>query len=304
MSSKIDVLGYFIIDALLPEIFSVLLSLKDICRFDTALCNKKKRLLFLDCIRSESCIWLGDKDRDFNSTMISWLNTRSIKIRRLKCTRISNTIAMKVGHIGSTLHWLSLKDRNMIDESLCKIIDGCPNLQSVELNECRNITDESIIRLIETCPHLNSLDLTCCYKTTDLSVVSLAYRCPDLYSLNLDRCNNITDSSIIELADKCANLNTLNLSRLYVTDVSIIRIAEKCPHLHCLDVSNCFNITDTSMIRLAAGCPHLERLNLSNCNGITMSTIKLKELFPNTKSFNYQNYIPLPFPITIYPPNY
>jgi hypothetical protein len=304
MSSNLDILGYFMPDAILPLIFSELLSLQDICRFDRALCNKKKRLLFLDCIRSESCIWLGDKDRDFNSNMISWLNSRSIKIRRLKCNRISNTIAVKVGHIGSSLHWLSIKDRNMTDENLGKIIDGCPNLQSVELYECRNITDDSIIRLIEMCPHLNSLDLTCCYKTTDLSVVSLAEQCPDLYSLNLDRCNNVTDSSITELAEKCSNLNTLNLSRLYVTDISITRLAENCPHLHCLDVSNCYNITDSSMLILAEKCHHLQRLNLSNCTGITMSMTKLKELFPNTKSFNYQNYVPLPSPITIYPPNY
>lgn len=112
MSSKADVLGYFVPTALLSQIFSTLLSLEDICRFDSAICNKIKRLLYLECIQSASCICVGEKDQDLSSNAISWLRYRSIKIRHLKCSRINDDIAIKIGAFGSCLRLLSIRYEN------------------------------------------------------------------------------------------------------------------------------------------------------------------------------------------------
>jgi hypothetical protein len=95
MSLPIDVLGYFLPNALLSKIFSELLILEDICQLDSAISNKKKRPVFLECVKSEYCIWIEDTNQDFSSHGISWLKNRSIKLRHLTCGRITDDIALQ-----------------------------------------------------------------------------------------------------------------------------------------------------------------------------------------------------------------
>lgn len=113
MSIESDVLGHFVPNTILCQIFSQFLSLKDVCRFDTAMRNKYRRLIFLECISSEFCIWLGDKDRDLGSRAIFWLKNRSVKVRHLKCSQITDDIAEVISGFGSCLHWLSIYDGMM-----------------------------------------------------------------------------------------------------------------------------------------------------------------------------------------------
>jgi hypothetical protein len=248
-----NILGYFVPNEILSGMFTELLSLDDICRLDTAMCNKKRRPLFLEIVGS--CVWQGDKNRELSSFAISWLYNRSIKIRHLKFKRSETDIAMKVSRFGSSLHQLSISDPNIVDESIIEIVANCLNLQSIELLDC-SITDKSIIRLAECCP--------------------------DLHSIFVSFCANITDTSIIRLAEKCTKLQILDLSGcINITDASIVKLAERCPMLHSLDLSLCPHVTDAGIIRLSEGCPKIKRLRLYRCRGTTMRRITLEELFPH-----------------------
>jgi hypothetical protein len=220
ISLKADILGYFMPNAILSQIFSELLSLEDVSRFDLAICNKKKRFLFLQYLRSESCIFRGDKVNNFPSEAISWLKIRSIKIRHLKCFRINYDIAVNIGSFGSSLHWLSLDDKGTTDEIFIEIVEGCSNLRSLELLGCRNITDKSIIRVAENCPNLHSLVLWGNDNITDRSIIRLAEGC-SLQTLALSWCRKITIIGIEKLAEEC-NFHGLNLSRCNkFTDIGI-----------------------------------------------------------------------------------
>jgi hypothetical protein len=66
------------------------LSLEETCQFDSAICNRDKRRDFLDCLKSESCIFQGSRNQEFCSDGISWLKNRSINIRQLKCHRLTD----------------------------------------------------------------------------------------------------------------------------------------------------------------------------------------------------------------------
>jgi hypothetical protein len=44
--AKLNVFRYFVSDSIFSQIFAELLSLKDICRFDSAICNKQKNQYF------------------------------------------------------------------------------------------------------------------------------------------------------------------------------------------------------------------------------------------------------------------
>jgi hypothetical protein len=151
MSYESDVLGCFVPNAQLSLIFSDYLSVVDIPRFDTAICNRSRRPQFLQIIRSESCVWLGNKERNFNCNAIIWLYNRSIKIRHLKCGGITNDTALMIGRFGGCVHWLLIYGSMINNISMMKIIKGCPNLRSFNLSECKEITDLSIVALSEEC---------------------------------------------------------------------------------------------------------------------------------------------------------
>jgi hypothetical protein len=116
MTSESEILDYFLPSVLHIKIFSQFLSLKDISQFDVAICNKIRRLLFLEIVGSESCIWLGHKTQNLDCDAISWLKTRSIKVRHLMCNRFTYNTAIKINEFGSCLHWLRIKDENLVDK--------------------------------------------------------------------------------------------------------------------------------------------------------------------------------------------
>jgi hypothetical protein len=97
----VNVLGQFMPDTILLELFSKFLSLANISQFDVAICNIKRRIPYLELIGSESYIILADEDRDFDSAAIFWLKTRLIKIRHLKCSCITDDLGIEISSFGS-----------------------------------------------------------------------------------------------------------------------------------------------------------------------------------------------------------
>jgi hypothetical protein len=202
MSFESDVLGQFVPNVILSQIFSQLLSFEDISRFDIAMCNNTRRPLFLECIGSDSCIQLGDKVCNFSchamrsrkiiNPRISWLLIRSMKTRHLRCNRVTYNIAEKIGEFGDFLQWLTIDHARMVDKSIIEIVEYSPHLQHLDLNGCREITDYGIIQIAENCPNLRSLNLLG-YSAfiSDYSVTKIAEGCPYLEM-------NISDTSIIK----------------------------------------------------------------------------------------------------------
>jgi hypothetical protein len=244
MSLPIDVLDYFLPNAILSKIFSESLVLEDICRLDSAISNKKKRSVFLECLKCKYCFWIGDTNQDFSSQATFWLKKRSIKLRHLTCGRITNDIAMNIGSFGSSLHWLSVTNMTY-DKDQIRISKGF---------EGGNISDLGMVRLANGCPNLHTLQLVGCHDITDIGVMTVTEKCPNLHTLNLDDCYNITNMSIVRVAESYPNLISINLSQLYfVTDISLIRLAENCPMLCSLFLLNCDGITDLGIIKVAEG---------------------------------------------------
>lgn len=145
MSLESEVLGHALPDAILSLIISQFLSLEDISVFDIAICNKNRRLSFLECVKSESCIWPGNKQRDFSCfampsceciihPRLSWLLSRCMKIRHLLCNGVTHDIAARISEFGNSLHWVSIEDSRMADMSVIKIVRGCPNLMHLYIH--------------------------------------------------------------------------------------------------------------------------------------------------------------------------
>lgn len=279
MSLKLeDLLGYFIPTIILSQIFSGLLSLEDVCRFDSAICNKGRRVQFLDIVGSESCIFHGDIDQDYSSHAISWLLIRSLKIRHLKCSKMTDDMAVKIADFGSCLQWISLDDkktnRDITDKGIDSIVQGCPYLQTLSIARCINITDESVINISKAYPKLHGLDLSFCRNVTDISIIRLTFDCPELRYLDISECK-ITDLALI-------NIRALHLKSIYLIGCTGISDCgcRKLTDLHSLDISYCENITGDGLKAIAMGCYNLHKLILAECDLYDDSIIVLAKHCP------------------------
>jgi hypothetical protein len=161
MALESDIFGYFIPYSILSQIFSETLSIEDISRFDIAICNRKKRPQFLECLKSNYSIWVGNKGQELRYDTISWLESRSMKIRHLKCF-LDNTYdaAENISRFGVCLHWLSIHSSTIEDKIFSKMIRGCTNLLSLDLSFCGKISDVGISTVVEAFPNLLELNLS------------------------------------------------------------------------------------------------------------------------------------------------
>jgi hypothetical protein len=159
---------YFVPNAVLSQMFLTFLLLEDISRFDNAICNKNRRLKYLKCIKSKSRVFLGDKDRNFSSQNLCWLQSRSIRIRHLKFSQFTDALAVNIGSLGSNLNWLSITDAERKDFGRKKCL----------------ITDIGIEGLVEKSPNLHTLDISGCSLMTHVGIATLAEGLPNLRSLD------------------------------------------------------------------------------------------------------------------------
>jgi hypothetical protein len=288
---------------ILCHVFSECLTLQDVSRCDVAISNHTDRSVFLACIGSEGCIWPGDLERTSSTDEISWISHRDIKIRYLKCKKVTNDISGKIAGFGNYLHGLTIGDRYFTDKDMIRITNGCPNLKKLYLVDKINkgmegtmLTNISIINLAEKCSNLEELDLMHNENITDVSIFKIGEKCPAIKRLHLLNCDNITDASIISLgeshpcledldlsfnpditdhsmskllADVCPTIRKLNLYGSLITDISIKKLGAGCPHLTFLNLCDCSNLTDTSICKVADGCPNLECITIMDCHDVT-----------------------------------
>lgn len=90
------------------------------------------------------------------------------------------------------LQYLSLNaHHNVNDDLLVPLSNGClKDLREVDLGET-NITDQSLIKLADHCPKLESLDLEGCQHVTEVGIEYLTRHGASIKYLNVKDCFNI-----------------------------------------------------------------------------------------------------------------
>jgi len=68
-----------------------------------------------------------------------------------------------------------------------------PNLESIDLSNCRKITNISVISLLQNCPKLSKLSLSYC-KNLSSELFSNSHIWRKVRYLNLQRCTGIFDA--------------------------------------------------------------------------------------------------------------
>lgn len=124
------------------------------------------------------------------------------------------------------------------------------------------LRDELLIKLVQHCPNLQTLDVAWYGNIADASILSAAQHCPNLQSLDISWCKQITDKSILAVTQNCCNLQSLNVRNCWnLTEKSIFSLVQNCRNLQYLDVKFCHQLTDKSVLSLTQNCPHV-RLTL------------------------------------------
>ncbi|XP_013777537.1 F-box/LRR-repeat protein 14-like [Limulus polyphemus] len=167
--------------------------------------------------------------------------------------------------------------------SLRDVVQGLPNLESLNMTGCYNLTDSWLnYALDHDVQSLTVLNLSMCKQITDSSLSCIAHHVRHLEVLYLGGCSNITNLSLRFIAWGLKKLRVLNLrSCRHVSDKGIGDLTGLSPDcgngavsLEYLGLQDCQKITDEALRYLSHGILHLKNVNLSFCSGITDSGLK------------------------------
>jgi hypothetical protein len=247
MDLEISIFHYSIPKELIELILSKFLCHKDVCRFDTAMCNIKKRRLFIEYIRSDACAWQVDINQQIKSKEMSWLNSRKIKIRSLYCNTLSRNTIAKLGHSIVWLLEVSVNSVHNIDLLVLSVAGG-QNIQSFDFSSTA-VNELIVMELLGHMYDMQSLNLFCAVQIDYKCMIRISEKCHNLRSLNLKGCEQITDTSIFKVAEGCPKLLSLDLGFCNsISDRGVIKIAESCLELQFLGLECLVEISDTSIL--------------------------------------------------------
>lgn len=152
------------------------------------------------------------------------------------------------------------------------------------------VCDEDVASLLQSCPGLCEIGLNDCVQITDNSMLALCQfeGRMRVRKLELDRCSNLTDTGLCPALSTLTNLTHLSLNVLpFITHKVIAILSKSCPRLKhlgisdgdALDYANPISLEDVDrdgggigggpLEWLARGCPALHSWDFSACGGVS-----------------------------------
>lgn len=286
-----EILNFFIPTEILRQIFAMYLSTKDVSRFDTAICNKAKRPIFLILISSRGCPFAGyfnkspcsDNKRPIfvnEIKYITWLNRRGLSVNHLTSSVSSWERADKIDGFGTSLISLQLRvstfkeSRTISKPSFIQIMRSCTGLTSLNLERFR-LSNATILVIIECCTLIKNLEVCGNSSLTDASMLTLAEGCPKLESLTFLQPLDVPPSHdlLLHLVNSCPRLTSLNLSHNKLTDATLCTITQSCIRLLNFDISNNKSLKDSSLFSIASSRKQLKTLDISSNDCFTDASL-------------------------------
>eukprot|EP00096_Caligus_rogercresseyi_P013859 TRINITY_DN6457_c0_g1_i1.p1 TRINITY_DN6457_c0_g1~~TRINITY_DN6457_c0_g1_i1.p1 ORF type:complete len:539 (-),score=131.84 TRINITY_DN6457_c0_g1_i1:255-1721(-) len=165
-------------------------------------------------------------------------------------------------------------------KSLRELVNGVPNLESLNLSGCYNLSDSALDGAFnKDLPHLKTLNLSLCKEVNDNSLGRIATHCKNLEDLDLGGCTKITNTGLLLVSWGLKKMQRLNLrSCRSVSDIGIGHLcgldSQPSDSLRELGLQDCQKITDESLRHLSEGIPNLRKINLSFCVSVTDTGMK------------------------------
>jgi hypothetical protein len=159
----------------------------------------------------------------------------------------------------------------VIHFSFKTIVELCPRLLSLTLQDHLKFTNKMLIEVLRLCPQLCVLKLTNNHLVTGDVLLDAVKCCVNLHTLGVKYCHTLTDDivvSVLKNGPKWQRLSFESCSTL--TEVSVTAVAECCPFLTHFTISGHKTLTDSSICQIIAHCKMLRVLDVSSC--ILMTT--------------------------------
>ncbi|MCE5318502.1 MAG: BTB/POZ domain-containing protein [Parachlamydia sp.] len=211
----------------------------------------------------------------FVKLLLMKCNARPKVWRLSKCPWVYDTIVHNIADACPNLQLIDLSECKVTDEGIEKLASCCLDLEKIYLNGCKNVSGSSVESIAKHCRQLKVLTLTSFKEITDHTLETVAAQCPQLQELLLNYCAKITSSALAKLATGCPQLRKIQLHGCTAFNDHILdKLATHCPHLQSIDLCHCKEITSEAFEKLALHCPNLQFLNLNGSPFVTDKTVK------------------------------
>ena len=183
-------------------------------------------------------------------------------------------------------------------KSLRELVNGIPNLESLNLSGCYNLSDSALdTALNRDLPSLRHLNLSLCKDVTDNSLGRIATHCKNLECLDLGGCTKVTNTGLLLVSWGLKRIRRLNLRSCWqVSDHGIGHLtgASSQPStgaqlLEELCLQDCQKVTDEALKHISEGLPNIQRINLSFCLSVTDTGLKSLSRVPSLRDLNLRS---------------
>ncbi|KAL9670842.1 hypothetical protein QQ045_008401 [Rhodiola kirilowii] len=131
------------------------------------------------------------------------------------------------------------------------------NIRSLKVAR-NSLANECAVRIASACPNLEVLDLSQCREITVTGITGILYSCKEIRHLGL---NHLTIGDLMKW-DKC-KVEVLEMKGLLgLNDDQLDVISNMCPNLLCVDLSSCLNLSTSAVKRLVKRCTNLREMKL------------------------------------------
>ncbi|XP_055882986.1 dynein regulatory complex subunit 6-like isoform X2 [Biomphalaria glabrata] len=196
---------------------------------------------------------------------------------------------LSIGHCHDKLQHLDISGcLQVTPQGFQYLADGCPNLQSLILNEFPTLLDECVMIVTEKCLKINTISLLGCPLLTDESLKRLAHN-KSLQVLKIDGNNRISDSSMKVIGRLCPDLRHVYLADCQRLTDTTLKSLSSCKNLVVLNMADCVRISDTGIRHFTEGAAagKLRELNLTNC--VRLGDMAMVNLHKKCHNLTYLN---------------
>ncbi len=117
---------------------------------------------------------------------------------------------------------------NISNEAL-SALSNLPLLQTVDVCLCKNLLDNSVAAIAQGCLCLEGVFLSHCPHITNVGINALARHCRKLTSMELQRCRGIHDNDIQNLIHRARHLEKLDISLIpHLTFAAVAELPHYC----------------------------------------------------------------------------
>ena len=259
------------------------LDLKSICRLDSALCERSKRVAFLKLLQSIECI---GKFVCWHNEQLAWTIKRSIRTSKLSLNEnfphdVLEEYLLRFGNHVRTLLVDSRTKENFVARY-------CQNIVSYHSSLCGDI--HQVLEVFNTNPNLMELSVTCFSDILmqqeriflprlrylcifgggfdDTSCMALIRSSKQLVFLSLFQ-TKLTSSGMLEAAQYCPQIRYFQPPAIFEIDNALVKMTQVCMNIQHLDLSNCINLTDAGIIAVAKNVKCLRTIHFKYSHLIT-----------------------------------